>query len=122
MAFDKNLAERVRQVLQQKRVLFDEKKMMGGLCFLVDEKMLMGLLTNKSNQRPQLMARVGEIAYPKALNKDHTSDMNFTGRSMKGFVFVDEAGIDLQDDLEEWVQMCLDFNPLAKKSKKKKKV
>lgn len=122
MAYNENLAERVRQVLQQKRVLFEEKKMMGGLCFLLDEKMLMGLLTDKSTQRPQLMARVGETAYSQALNKDHTSEMNFTGKSMKGFVFVDEAGIDLQDDLEDWVQMCLDFNPSAKKSKKKKKV
>lgn len=122
MAYNENLAERVRQVLQQKRVLFEEKKMMGGLCFLLDEKMLMGLLTDKSTQRPQLMARVGETAYSQALNKDHASEMNFTGKSMKGFVFVDEAGIDLQDDLEDWVQMCLDFNPSAKKSKKKKKV
>ena len=121
MAYNENLAERLRQILHQKRVVFEEKKMMGGLCFLVDEKMLVGLLTNKSTQRPQLMARVGENAYPLALNKDHASEMNFTGRSMKGFVFVDEAGIDFQDDLEDWVQMCLDFNPLAKKSKKKKK-
>jgi hypothetical protein len=118
MAYDENLAERVRQVLQQKRVLFEEKKMMGGLCYLVDEKMLMGLLTDKSTQRPHLMVRVGENAYPIALNKKHASEMNYTGRSMKGFVFVDEAGIDLQNDLEEWVQMCLDYNPLAKKSKK----
>lgn len=121
MAYNENLAERVRQVLQQKRVPFEEKKMMGGLCFLVDEKMLMGLLTDKTTQRPQLMARVGETAYPMALNKGHAFEMNFTGRSMKGFVFVDEAGIDLQNDLEDWVQMCLDYNPLAKKSKKKKK-
>ncbi len=121
MAYNENLAERVRQVLQQKRVVFEEKKMMGGLCFLVDEKMLMGLLTDKSTQRPQLMARVGETAYPHALKKDHVSEMKFTGRNMKGFVFVDDAGIDLQDDLEDWVQLCLDFNPLAKKSKKKKK-
>lgn len=121
MAYDENLAERVRQVLQQKRVLFEEKKMMGGLCFMVDDKMLMGLLTDKNTKRPQMMARVGEKVYEDALLKEHVAEMNFTGRSMKGFVFVDEDGFDMQDDLDEWVQLCLDYNPLAKKSKKKRK-
>lgn len=121
MAYDENLAERVRQVLQQKRILFEEKKMMGGLCFMVDDKMLMGLLTDKNSQRPLIMARVGEEIYNEALQKDHVSEMNFTGRSMKGFVFVDENGIDLQEDLDEWVQLCLDYNPRAKRSTKKKK-
>jgi hypothetical protein len=46
--------------------------------------------------------------------------MNFTGRPMKGFVFIDAEVIDREDDLEHWIQLCLDFNPLAKSYKKKK--
>ena len=46
--------------------------------------------------------------------------MAFTGRPMKGFIFVDSLGLDMQEDLEEWIQLCLDFNPFAKKGKKKK--
>jgi len=121
MAYDENLAERVRLVLRQKRVLFEEKKMMGGLCFMVNDKMLLGLLTDKSSQRPLIMARVGEETYHEALQNLHVSEMNFTGRSMKGFVFVNETGFDLQDDLENWIQLCLDYNPKAKKSKKRSK-
>ena len=101
--------------------MFEEKKMMGGLCFLVNEKILAGLLTDKNTQRPQLMARIGEEAYVDALKMDHVSEMNFTGRSMRGFVFVDEKGFDLHTDLENWVQLCLNYNPLAKKTNKKKK-
>ena len=121
MAYDENLAERVRQAFKQKRVFFEEKKMMGGLCFMVDDKMCMGLDTDKSNGRARMMARVGEDSYKSALEKEHCSGFIFTGRPMKGFVYVDSEGFDMQEDLEGWVQLCLDYNPLAKKSKKKKK-
>lgn len=119
MAYDEFLADRVRQLLKEKSVSFLEKKMMGGLCFMVDDKMCCGLMTNKSNDSGLLMARIGIDNYENALKKEHASEMNFTGRSMKGFVFVSADGIDLDDDLNYWIQMCLDFNPLAKSSKKK---
>ncbi len=120
MAYDENLAERIRQVLKQKRVLFTEKKMMGGLSFMVDDKMCVGLTSDKSNKRPRMMARVGEFVYESALKKEYASEMTFTGRPLKGFIFIDSLGLDMQKDLEEWIQICLDYNPLAKKSKKKK--
>ena len=120
MAYDENLAERIRQSFKQKRVLFEEKKMMGGLSFMVDDKMCVGLDTDKSTNRPRMMARVGEFAYEDALKKEYASEMAFTGRPMKGFIHVDSLGLDMQEDLEEWIQLCLDFNPFAKKGKKKK--
>lgn len=120
MAYDEYLVERVRLVLKDKRVSFTEKKMMGGLCFMVDEKMCIGLDTDKVTGRARMMARVGDEAYESALEKEYCSGFIFTGRPMKGFVYVDPAGIDMQEDLEEWVQLCLDFNPFANKSKKKK--
>jgi len=121
MAYDEFLADRTRHILRQKSIYFEEKKMMGGLCFMVDEKMCCGLLTNKTTGESVLMARIGIDNYENALKKPHCSEMNFTGRSMKGFVFVSAGGIDLDDDLNYWIQLCLDFNPLAKKSKKKAK-
>lgn len=120
MAYDEFLADRARQVLRQKSVGFQEKKMMGGLCFMVDNKMCFGLDTDKKSSSARLMARVGEANYDLALHKPHCSPMDFTGRVMKGYIFVSEAGLDSNEELEYWIQLCLDFNPLAKSSKKKK--
>ena len=118
MAYDEFLADRARQVLKEKSVSFAEKKMMGGLCFMVDDKMCFGMHIDKDTNSSLLMARIGLDNYEKALNKKHCSEMNFTGRTMKGYVFIAEDGIDLNDDLDYWIQMCLDFNPMAKSSKK----
>jgi TfoX/Sxy family transcriptional regulator of competence genes len=89
--------------------------MMGGLCFLVEDKMCVGV------HEERLMARIGPEAYAEALLQNGCREMDFTGRTMTGFVFVDPEGTDADTDLEFWVQRCLDFNPKAKSSKKKKK-
>ena len=119
MAYDEFLADRARQLLKEKSVSFSEKKMMGGLCFMVDEKMCFVMHIDKDTKSSLLMARVGLDNYAKALKKQHCKEMNFTGRTMKGYVFITEEGFDLDEDLDYWLQMCLDFNPLAKSSKKK---
>ncbi|MEM9545227.1 MAG: TfoX/Sxy family protein [Bacteroidota bacterium] len=115
MAYDTYQEERINRVLKEKSADFYSKKMMGGLCYMMDDKMLCGLV------KDQFMARIGVDAYEEALAKEHVHEMNFTGRAMKGYVFVDAAGIDMDEDLEYWVQKCIDFNPMAKSSKKKKK-
>lgn len=120
MAYDSYMADRLRNLLREKSIYFEEKKMMGGLCFMVDEKMCFGLMSDKYADTPLLMCRVGPENYERALQKPHCSEMNFTGRAMKGFVFVSAEGLDTEQDLEEWVQFCLDYNPIAKKSKKRK--
>jgi hypothetical protein len=66
-----------------------------------------------------LMARIYLSIYESVLNKKGCREMDFTGKPMKGFVFVDPIGIDMDKDLEYWVQLCLDYNPKAKSSKKK---
>jgi hypothetical protein len=114
MAYDELLADRIRRILEENRVDAFERKMFGGLCFMVDDKMSFGIV------KGQLMARIGTDAYVGALNKPHCSEMNFTGRPMKGYVFVDPDGYDLDSDLEYWLQLCLEFNPMAKASKKRK--
>lgn len=119
MAYDEYLADRIKHVLNEKRVSFFTKNMMGGLLFMVDEKMFCGIHFDKKRQTDLLMARIGEEASIEALTKEGCHPMDFTGRPMKGYVFVDPTGFDLDSDLEYWIQLCLDFNPLAKSSKKK---
>ncbi|MGI9551155.1 MAG: TfoX/Sxy family protein [Aurantibacter sp.] len=119
MAYDEFLADRARQILKRKSIFFEEKKMMGGLCFMVDGKMCFGLDTDKKCDSPRLMCRVGDLNYEKALQKPHCTQMDFTGRAMKGYVFISANGIDTDQELEYWIQLCLDFNPLAKSSKKR---
>ena len=116
MPFNEQLADRIRLVLKEKNASFEEKKMFGGICFMVDGKMCMGVANHE-----ELMARIGPEQYEMALKKPGCKEMNFTGRSMKGYVFVEPEAIDMDDDLAYWVQLCLDFNPLAKASKKRKK-
>ncbi len=118
MAYDEYLADRARQVLRQRSFAFEEKKMMGGLCFMVDGKMCFGLDTDKKTDSARLMCRIGEVQYKRALNSPHCTQMDFTGRPMRGYVFVSAKGLDRDEDLKYWIQLCLDFNPMAKSSKK----
>ncbi len=114
MAYDELLADRIRNVMKDKNVSYLEKKMMGGLTFMVDDKMCVGIVKN------DLMARVGDEAYEKCLKQKGCKKMNFTGKPLKGFVFVEPEGLDMDDELAYWVQLALDYNPFAKSSKKKK--
>lgn len=115
MAYNEQLAERIEQILKEKNIVYYTKKMFGGFCIMVDDKMCVGIV------KDELMARIGEEAYPEALQKEHCKEMNFTGRTMKGYVYIEPDGLDMDDDLEYWIQKCLDFNPFAKASKKKNK-
>ena len=114
MAYNEYLAERIQRVLNEQKILSIEKKMMGGLTFMVDDKMCVGVV------KENLMARIDPDIYEAALTKNGCREMNFTGRPMKGFVFIEPEGIDLDEDLEYWVKLCLEYNPKAKSSKKKK--
>ncbi|MGB0886815.1 MAG: TfoX/Sxy family protein [Vicingaceae bacterium] len=120
MAYDEFLADRVKNVFNDKRVSFEARKMMGGLCFMVDEKMCCGIHIDKKTNASLLMARIGEEAYERELPKKECLPMDFTGRPMKGYIFVTPEGFDMDKDLTYWIQLCLDFNPVAKSSKKKK--
>ncbi len=121
MAYDAFLADRIRQLLKEKHVLFEELNMMGGLCFKVDNKMLCGIHFDKNFGDNLLMARVGEAVYEAELEKPNCLPMDFTGRPMKGYIFVTPEGFDVDDDLSYWLDLCLAFNPFAKASKPKKK-
>lgn len=113
MAFDELLADRIQHNLKQNNIPFEAKKMMGGLCYLVNEKMCIGVIKNR------LMARIDPEIYETALTEKGCREMDFTGRPMKGYVFVEPEGIDMDSDLDYWIKLALDFNPKAKSSKKK---
>ncbi|MFC2127241.1 TfoX/Sxy family protein [Bacteroidota bacterium] len=115
MAYNEFLAERIHRFFKDKKIAYRAMKMMGGLCFMVDEKMCVGVV------KEELMARIGVDNYEEALKKEGCKEMNFTGRAMKGYVFLSEDAIDLDSDLDYWLQLALDFNPLAKASPKKRK-
>lgn len=101
MAFDAGLAERIRTLLENEQVV--ERKMFGGLAFMVRGHMCVGVL------KDNLMARVGADAYAESLQLEGASLMDFTGREMKGFVYVDAAAISEDAALQQWLLRCLDF-------------
>jgi hypothetical protein len=121
MAYDKYMADRIRRFWQTQKVDFYEKEMMGGLCFMVNDKMACGIHYDKKKETDLLMARIGEAAALAAQAKTGCHPMDFTGRPMRGYVFVTPDGFDSDDDLNDWLQLCLRFNPQAKASKKQKK-
>lgn len=119
MAYDEFLADRLRQSFKGKKVAFQEKNMFGGLCFMVDDKMCCGIHFDKKKSTDLMMARIGESATEKALSRPGCHPMDFTGRPMKGYVFLTPEAYDTEADLDYWVQLCVDFNPQAKATKKK---
>lgn len=102
MAYDEGLAERIREALGATRSI-GERRMFGGLAFMWNGHMFVGILGET------LMARVGPEHYERALAQPHVRRMDFTGRPMKGYVFVDPPGFARDADLAEWVRRCLDF-------------
>jgi TfoX/Sxy family transcriptional regulator of competence genes len=115
MTYDNFLADRIKWILDSRKIAYTEKKMFGGNAFMVDDKMCLGIIKEK------LMARIDPEFYDEALTKNACKPMDFTGKMMKGFVFVLPEGIELDRDLEFWVEKCLEYNPRAKATAKKKK-
>jgi len=102
MAFDEKLAERLRPLFQGKYKV-TEKKMFGGLAFMINGHMCCGIVAT------DLVVRTGPDAFEHALKRPHTRPMDFTGRPMKGFVYVAPAGYHSDRDLKSWTKIGLDF-------------
>jgi len=100
MAYDEELANRVRAALDDVADL-REQKMFGGIAFMVDGHMACGIVGD------ELMLRLGEEAADAALDESHVRPMDFTGRPMRTMVFVEPAGIQSDAALAEWVQQAL---------------
>lgn len=109
MPYDEGLAERIREVLEERSDV-SEKKMFGGLTFLLGGNMCAGVVAD------ELMVRVGPDAYEKLLSEPHTREMDFTGRPMKGFVYVGCEGFESDADLRAWIERGVAFaGPLPPK-------
>jgi TfoX/Sxy family transcriptional regulator of competence genes len=114
MSYNEKLADRVREIIALTHDRVEEKKMFGGLCFMVNDKMCIGI------ESERIMVRLDPAVYEAALEKDGCTPIDFTGKVMKGYVFVDAAVLNTNKRLDQWVQLALDFNKKAKPSKKKK--
>ncbi|RFS13542.1 TfoX/Sxy family protein [Emticicia sp. C21] len=118
MPYNETLLQRIREILMDKQAVFSEKKMFSGVCIMVDDKMCCGTHIDKKTGEDVLLCRLSEQDYEAALEDVSCTPMNFTGKPMKGYIYVLEIGLKNQKNLANWIQKCLDYNPLAKKSKK----
>jgi len=114
MAYDEQLADRVRELIAEKQKNIEEKKMFGGLCFMVNDKMCVGV------EQERLMLRINPSKYEEVMEMEGYSPMDFTGKVMKGFVFVDRNVVQTKKQLQYWINLALEYNKMAKPSKKKK--
>jgi len=112
MAVDEKLADRVREIIAITHKKVKEKRMFGGLCFMVNGKMCV------CTREGRIMVRVDTDEFEKLLEKDGCEPMNFTGRTMSGFVYVNERVLRSKKQLDYWVQLGLVFNKKARASKK----
>ncbi len=102
MAYDEGLAQRIREALED-RTDVSEKKMFGGLAFLLSGNMCVGVV------KSEMMVRVGPDHYEEAVRQPHARKMDFTGRPMKGFVYVACDGFESDADLRRWVARGVRF-------------
>src|SRR5262245_62265595 len=98
MAYDETLPSRVRKILSPSAG-FSEKKMFGGLCFLIHGNMCCGVL------KAELVLRLEPERAQEVLSRPHTRPMDFTGRPLKGFVFIEAEGLASDRQLRNWVSM-----------------
>ena len=114
MAYNEKLTERIREALAHLPNV-EEKRMFRGVTFMVNDKMCISAGDNK------IMCRIDPSIHEEALKRKGCVTVKMKGREYKGYVYVSEEGIKTKKDLDYWIRLALEFNKLAKSSKKKKK-
>ncbi len=114
MAYNEKLADKIREAIAEIENV-TEKFMFGGVCFMLNNKMCVGVV------KEEIMCRINPDIYEEALHKNGCREMVFTGKPMKGYVFVSEEGLKSKKEFDYWINLCVEFNSIAKASKKKKK-
>lgn len=114
MAFNEILANRIRERLNGLPNV-KEKVMMGGLVFMVNDKMCIGII------KDEMMCRIDRSFHETAIEMKGCRTMDFTKRPMIGYILIDETGMKTNAEFDFWINLCLDFNKYAKASKKKRK-
>lgn len=102
MAYDETVADQIRKALRRRRGI-SEKKMFGGIAFMLHGNMCCGVI------RDNLVLRLGEDEASKALSEPHTGVMDFTGRPLKSMIYIRPAGYRSYDDLQAWINRAFDF-------------
>jgi TfoX/Sxy family transcriptional regulator of competence genes len=111
MAYNEKMGDRVRERLAHLKNV-EEKKMMGGLVFMVNEKMCIGII------KDDLMCRIDPSFHEMAVEKHGCRTMDFTHRPMIGYVLIEESVLKSNSDFDYWINLALEFNIKAKSSKK----
>jgi hypothetical protein len=102
MAYNELLAVRIRAALSDQSNLI-EKKMFGGVCYLLNGNMACGVIKN------ELIVRIGPDKHDAALSRPHTRPFDFTGKPMAGWVMVSSPGVATEKDLQDWLRLGVDF-------------
>lgn len=113
MAYNERLADRIRERLANLPDI-EEKTMMGGLVFMVNDKMCIGII------KDEMMCRIDRNFHETAIEMRGCRTMDFTKRPMMGYVLIDKTGMKTNKEFDYWINLALDFNKFAKSSKKKK--
>lgn len=116
MAYNETIALKLRESLHD-RTAFTEKGMFGGICFLVDDKMCVCTKTDKATGEDRLLCRISDADYAREIETADVSPMQHGKTAMRNFVYVSENGFRSKNKLDAWVEMCLKYNPEAKRSK-----
>jgi TfoX/Sxy family transcriptional regulator of competence genes len=114
MAYNEKLADRTRDIIGRSESDVEEKRMFGGLCFMVNGKMCVGV------QSDRMMVRFDPALNDEIMEKDGVGPMDFTKRALKGFAFVEIEALKTEKELGYWVALALDFNKRAKPAKRKR--
>ncbi len=112
MAYDPQLFDRLISCMENIPNV-ETKFMFGGVCFMVNDKMCIGIIQDN------LMCRIGPENFEMAIDIPGCRPMDFSKRPMIGYVYVEKDFIQKNDELQFWIALCLKFNPFAKKSIKK---
>jgi TfoX/Sxy family transcriptional regulator of competence genes len=113
MAYNKKLANRIRERLTDLPII-EEKEMMGGLTFMVNSKMCVGII------KDEMMCRIDPEFHETAIEMTGCRSMDFTKRPMRGYILIDDTGMRIPKEFEYWINLALEFNKKAKSSKKRK--
>jgi TfoX/Sxy family transcriptional regulator of competence genes len=113
MTYNEKLLNRVREALADQKDL-EEKKMFGGICFMIDDKMCIGV------NKEEMLCRIGPDEVDAALEHSGVREMVMGDRVAKGYVYISEEAMKTKKQFDHWIELCLAFNKFAKSSKGKK--
>lgn len=113
MSYNQAIANKIRERLADLPSIV-EKEMMGGIAFMYNDKMCVGVI------KDEMMCRISPEKFEEAIEVHGCRPMDFTGRTMRGWIFVDHEGMKTATLFDYWIELALAFNATANKSKKKK--